>query len=121
MCFWSVACRRSAGHRLPLATPMSVRCSSGPERTTKLGLTDYRVSAWRSTWQRRAAQVDADPLSAVWITRLVLAPSRGLVVGRAGFDEPPDEGGRIEIGYAIDPTFRQQGYARSCHRAAESN
>ena len=83
------------------------------ERMTEFGLTDYMVSAWRSTWRRRAAQLNADPLSAAWITRLVLDPSRGLVVGRAGFHGPPDEDGRVEIGYAIDPIFRRQGYGRA--------
>lgn len=83
------------------------------ETETGFELTDYMVSAWRSTWQRRAAQVHADPLAASWITRLVLDPCRGLVVGRAGFHGPPDEDGRVEIGYAVDPLFRRQGYARA--------
>jgi ribosomal-protein-alanine N-acetyltransferase len=35
------------------------------------------------------------------------------VVGRAGFHGPPDVTGMVEVGYAIDPVFRRQGYARA--------
>ena len=83
------------------------------ETTTGFELTDYMVSAWQSTWQRRTDQVQADPSSAVWITRLILDPFRRVVVGRAGFHGPPDGDGRVEIGYAVDPSFRRQGYARA--------
>jgi RimJ/RimL family protein N-acetyltransferase len=68
---------------------------------------------WRSTWTRRAAQVLDDPASAVWITRAILDADLGVVVGRAGFHGPPDAGGRVEVGYAVDPLFRRRGYARA--------
>lgn len=67
----------------------------------------------RSVWRRRAAQVAEHPASAAWITRAVLDPDRGLLVGRAGFHGPPDAAGMVEVGYAIDPAFRRQGYARA--------
>jgi len=73
----------------------------------------YFVSPeWRSTWRRRASQVVDDPTSAVWITRAIVDADRGVVVGRAGFHGPPDAG-RVEVGYAVDPAYRRQGYARA--------
>ena len=68
---------------------------------------------WRSTWQRRAAQVVDDPSSAPWITRAIRDADSGAVVGRAGFHGPPDQDGMVEVGYAVDPQFRHRGYARA--------
>ncbi len=68
---------------------------------------------YRSTWRRRALQVEADPASAVWITRAIVDADRRLVVGRAGFHGPPDEAGMVEVGYAVDPAFQRRGYARA--------
>lgn len=66
-----------------------------------------------STWQRRAAQVATDPTSAVWITRAVVDVNLAVAVGRAGFHGPPNSVGTVEVGYAVDPAFRRQGYARA--------
>jgi RimJ/RimL family protein N-acetyltransferase len=68
---------------------------------------------WRPVWRRRSAQVRADPASAPWVTGVVWDVRRQLVVGRAGFHGPPDVEGTVEVGYAIDPAFRRQGYARA--------
>ncbi|MFD3266661.1 GNAT family N-acetyltransferase [Phenylobacterium ferrooxidans] len=68
---------------------------------------------WRNVWRRRAAQVADDQASAAWITRAILDVDRGLLVGRAGFHGPPNAAGMVEVGYAIDPAFRRQGYARA--------
>lgn len=42
------------------------------------------------------------------------------IVGDIGFLGPPDEKGRIEIGYSIVPEYRNQGYATemACHLIA---
>ena len=92
--------------------------ADGDLRTANLAapilLGPYFVSReWRSTWRRRASQVVADPASAVWITRAIVDANCGVVVGRAGFHGPPDAGGMVEVGYAVDPAFRRQGYARA--------
>jgi len=71
----------------------------------------------RGIWRMRAAQVDADPATGRWVTRVVWDPDRRLAVGRAGFHGPPDDVGMVEIGYAIDPDHRRQGYARTALRA----
>ena len=74
----------------------------------------YFVSPeWRSTWRHRASQVLDDPASATWITRAIVDADRGVAVGRAGFHGPPDAAGLVEVGYAVDPAFRRQGYARA--------
>jgi len=43
---------------------------------------------------------------------MVLVPPTGRrrVIGSIGFHGPPDERGRLELGYAVDPAYRQQGY-----------
>jgi RimJ/RimL family protein N-acetyltransferase len=68
---------------------------------------------WRGLWRRRSTQVLDDPDSAPWITGVVWDVPRQLAVGRAGFHGPPDPAGMIEVGYAIDPAHRRQGYARA--------
>jgi RimJ/RimL family protein N-acetyltransferase len=84
---------------------------------TGLEVSDYLVEERsRSTWRRRAGQIAEDPSVAGWVTGLVVDADLGTVVGRGGFHGPPDEAGRVEIGYAIDPGHRRQGYARAVAR-----
>lgn len=77
-------------------------------------LTSYFIGPdWHGVWRRRSAQVLADPGSADWITGVVWDVDRQLAVGRAGFHGPPDAAGMVEVGYAIEPAHRRQGYARA--------
>jgi RimJ/RimL family protein N-acetyltransferase len=71
----------------------------------------------RRLWRMRAVQVGADLAAAAWVTRVVWDPDRRLAVGRAGFHGPPDAAGMLEVGYATDPAYRRQGYARAALRA----
>jgi ribosomal-protein-alanine N-acetyltransferase len=88
-------------------------------------LTEYFVTDQaRRLWRRRVDQVAADPDSAQWIARAVVAEPDGVVIGHAGFHGPPDAAGMVEIGYSVAPDFRRQGYARAIlakllHRAAD--
>jgi RimJ/RimL family protein N-acetyltransferase len=87
---------------------------AGANRAAPVRLTPYLVGPeCRSIWRMRSVQLQADPTAAGWITRVVLDPARAAVVGRAGFHGPPDSRGMVEVGYAIDPAFRRQGYARA--------
>lgn len=87
---------------------------SAANRAAQVTLTPYFVAPeWRSTWRRRSRQVDADPTTSGWITRAIAAPGRQVVVGFAGYHGPPDSTGMVEVGYAVDPTDRRQGYARA--------
>ena len=89
----------AAGER-PFASPVPLTDHlAGPEH--------------RPLWRRRSRQVADDPAAAAWVTGLVWVPAIGVAVGRAGFHGPPDEAGMVEVGYAIDPAYRRQGYARA--------
>ena len=68
----------------------------------------------------RLAQVRADPSIRRWLGRaMVLTDGDGApqVIGTIGFHGPPDERGRLEIGYSVQERFRRQGFAREAVRA----
>jgi len=50
---------------------------------------------------------------------MVLADSGGArrVIGSIGFHGAPDEQGRLEVGYRIEPAYRRKGYTREAVRA----
>lgn len=77
-------------------------------------LTPYLVSdECAGTWRRRSEQIARNPADAAWVTRLAVEPFSGQVVGRAGYHGAPDAAGMVEIGYAVDPAYRRQGFARA--------
>ena len=77
-------------------------------------LTEYFAGPeWRGTWRMRSTQVSEDPPSAAWITGVIWDADRRTAVGRAGYHGPPDRDGMVEVGYAVDPAYRRQGYARA--------
>jgi len=68
----------------------------------------------------RMGQLVRDPSIREWLGRaMVLTDDAGerLVVGSIGFHGPPDEEGKLEVGYSVDPAFRRRGYAIECVRA----
>ncbi len=65
--------------------------------------------------QFRLAQLRDDPSVHNWLGRvMVLTEDDGSrhVVGSIGFHGPPDEEGKLEIGYRVDPAYRNRGFAR---------
>lgn len=81
---------------------------------TALELPDVFVAPdWIGTWRYRSVQVREDPASAGWITGALVDTADGRVVGKAGYHGPPDEAGMVEVGYAVHPDLRRQGYARA--------
>lgn len=87
-------------------------------RAAAVPLTPYFVHPdWRSTWRRRAQQVKDDSASLDWVTAVIWDVERQLAVGRAGYHGPPDDTGMVEVGYAVAPAYRRQGYARAALEA----
>src|SRR3954452_14260030 len=60
----------------------------------------------------RLRQLAADPSEQPWLVRAVVALTPRRVVGSIGFHAPPDDRGRVEIGYDIVAAERRRGYAR---------
>jgi RimJ/RimL family protein N-acetyltransferase len=77
----------------------------------------FASSEWHGVWRMRSNQVDEDPASAAWVTGVIWDERQQVAVGRAGFHGPPDASGMVEIGYAVDPSFRRCGYARAALEA----
>ncbi len=68
----------------------------------------------------RLAQVAADPSIRQWLGRaMVLTEADGTrrVIGTIGFHGPPDDRGRLEIGYSVQSSYRRRGFAREAVRA----
>jgi RimJ/RimL family protein N-acetyltransferase len=102
---------------LDVATLRALAHGDGAGRTAPVPMTPWLAEdECRSVWRLRAVQVTADPATARWGTRVIWDPDRGVAVGQAGFHGPPDAVGMVEVGYATDPAFRRQGYAREALR-----
>ena len=65
----------------------------------------------------RLEQLAADASEQPWLVRAMVAATPRQVVGSVGFHAPPDDHGRVEIGYDIVASERQKGYAREGIRA----
>jgi RimJ/RimL family protein N-acetyltransferase len=65
----------------------------------------------------RLEQLAADPSEQPWLVRAMVASTPPRVVGCVGFHAPPDDDGRVEIGYDIVASERRKGYAREGIRA----
>jgi len=68
----------------------------------------------------RLAQLDAEPWIREWLGRLmILTDATGArhAIGTIGFHGPPDDQGRLEIGYRVEAPYRRQGFARESVRS----
>jgi RimJ/RimL family protein N-acetyltransferase len=67
----------------------------------------------------RSDQMREDPSVQEWIGRaIVLDDADGRrVIGSVGFHGPPDEDGRVEVGYRVEPQHRRRGVATEVVRA----
>jgi [ribosomal protein S5]-alanine N-acetyltransferase len=60
----------------------------------------------------RLEQLAVDASAQPWLVRAMVASTPRRVVGSVGFHAPPDDDGRVEIGYDIVASERRKGYAR---------
>jgi len=84
----------------------------------------------RDDWQwlgQRPERAEADRSVFPWLPRVLLLRTAGdsssdepVVVGQAGFHGPPDNDGRVEIGYTVVAEHRRHGYAEEAARALMS-
>ena len=59
----------------------------------------------------RIGQLERDPTEQPWLYRAAVLRETGRVIGRAGFQAPPDDTGTVEIGYEVLAPYRGQGLA----------
>jgi ribosomal-protein-alanine N-acetyltransferase len=59
----------------------------------------------------RLKQLAADASEQPWLVRAIVVSTLRQVVGSVGFHAPPDDQGRVEIGYDIVASERRKGYA----------
>ncbi len=59
--------------------------------------------------------MEKDPLGLVW-DGIIIHKADQIAIGGIGFHGPPDEAGRVEIGYNIIPAYEGQGYATEIAR-----
>lgn len=70
--------------------------------------------------QFRIADLEVDPSAQPWLGRaIVVTEPDGTrrIIGSAGFHQPPDAAGRVEVGYRVEPAWRRQGIATEVVRA----
>jgi RimJ/RimL family protein N-acetyltransferase len=70
--------------------------------------------------QYRLAQMEADPAVQQWLARAMVRTEpegRRHAIGTLGFHGPPDDRGRLEVGYRVEASYRRQGYTSEAVRA----
>lgn len=77
---------------------------------------------WRQWLAARAAEAEADATFLPWLPRVQLlrpgdSTTASAVVGEVGFHGPPDETGRVELGYSVVSAYRRRGFAEEAVRA----
>ena len=106
--------------RLVSLTPSLLRAVAGGKLAEVERQLDAPVCAgWEEgvPAELRLQQLAADPAEQPWLVRAVVAQAPRRVLGSVGFHAPPDDHGRVEIGYDIVAGERRRGYAREAIHA----
>jgi len=104
---------------LPFMEALLARDVDGATREAGAMLPVDMPDALEHFLEYRSAQMRDDPTIQPWLGRLiVLDDDRGRrVVGSVGFHGPPDDDGRVEVGYRVEPEYRRRGVATEVVRA----
>jgi len=65
----------------------------------------------RSSFRYTLDKIREAPENKQWWTYLIILKSQNQLIGSCGFKGPPTLEGRVEIGYEIKKSFRNQGFA----------
>ena len=83
-----------------------------PQNWTEFGDTAFKYAL---------TQIQHNPESRDWWTYLPVLKEGNVLLGSCGYKGPPDENGRVEIGYEIAQSFRNRGYATETTRLLIQN
>src|SRR3954467_13297367 len=99
---------------VPLTPPLLRAVASGDLAEVERQLNAPIGAGWEEgvPAEYRLEQLAADPGEQPWLVRAVVLRAPRRVVGNVGFHGPPDDKGRVEIGYGTVPSERRKGYAR---------
>jgi RimJ/RimL family protein N-acetyltransferase len=90
------------------------------EARLKIGISRDILTARlrRAIHMKRVKMQRVDPSLHVWYTYwLIIVEETQYGAGLAGFKGGPDSQGEVEIGYGIDPAYRNMGYTTEAVRA----
>ncbi len=103
---------------LVMLTGAWLRAWSAGEPLPDLGFSDPDdfLSGSAHLVHLRVEQLEWAPDDEPWLLRAVVLRSTGVAAGRINFHAPPDGRGMVEIGYAVSPPQRRNGYAAEAAR-----
>ena len=104
---------------LPFMEALAARDLEGASREIGVALPAGMPEELEHFLEYRSAQLRDDPSAQPWLGRvIVLDDDRGRrAIGSIGFHGPPDDDGRVEVGYRVEPEYRRQGVATEVVRA----
>ncbi len=105
---------------VPFMRALAARDFAGAELVIGAAVPPWLAEQLDNFLKFRLAQLAVDATIQSWLGRAMVveaADGARAVIGSIGFHGPPDQEGRLEVGYSVDPNYRRQGYAREAVRA----